>query len=107
MLGDLRNFCEKQKLSLEKSDIEGFDYIISNTSENIGVVIKDWNRSMGITPVIQAFHSKQWTTEITKIMILTNRYSSPAASLAHHSGIILVTPQDFERNRVQISANTD
>lgn len=106
MLENLLDFCEKEKFSLVESDIEGFDYIISNAIENIGVVIKDYKRAMGITPVIKAFQSKEWTTEISKIMILTNRYSSPAESLAHHSGIILVTPQDFKRNRVQLS-NTD
>lgn len=89
----LFDVIEKNNLSMIKSTIRGIDYIINNTP----IIIKDWNRAIGVDVVIQADKTRKYNSQINhQIIILTNRYSDPAKSLADHISIQLLTLKEFE-----------
>lgn len=89
------DFCEKYAFSLMKSDIDKLDYIMLKASEKIGIMIKDWNRAMGVDIVIEADRIKRFNEKISHIIILTNRYSLPAVSLANKVDIEVFNRKEF------------
>lgn len=81
----------ENNLSMEKSDIRGIDYIVNNTP----IIIKDWKRAIGVDVVIQADRIREYNKKVSQIIILTNRYSDPAKSLANRIDILILTPKEF------------
>ncbi|MFW9777254.1 MAG: restriction endonuclease [Candidatus Heimdallarchaeota archaeon] len=65
--------------------------------ETIGVMIKDWKRSVGIDVILRAEDLLKMTPTITKVLIVSNLFSEPAQSLAKRVGILLLTRLDLIR----------
>ena len=84
--------CEESNLSIEKSNIEGIDFIINTTP----IIIKDWKRAIGVDIVIQADRTRK-NNRIPQVIILTNRYSDPAKALANRISIPLFTEREFKK----------
>ena len=74
------------------------DFCIQNGDDTgIGVVIKDWKRSVGVDIVIRAEQIAKTSRLISKILIVSNLFSDPARSLAEKIGIFLLTRNDLIR----------
>jgi hypothetical protein len=65
--------------------------------ETIGVMIKDWKRSIGIDVILRAEDLLKVTPTISKVLIVSNLFSEPAQSLAKRVGILLMTRLDLIR----------
>ncbi|MFW9854111.1 MAG: restriction endonuclease [Candidatus Thorarchaeota archaeon] len=65
--------------------------------ETIGVMIKDWKRSVGIDVILRAEDLLKVTPTISKVLIVSNLFSEPAQSLAKRVGILLLTRLDLIR----------
>ena len=68
-----------------------------DSQENIGVLIKDWKRAVGVDIVIRAEQIMKATRLISKILVVSNFFSDPARSLADKIGIFLLTRKDLLR----------
>ncbi|MHA1972030.1 MAG: restriction endonuclease [Candidatus Hodarchaeales archaeon] len=65
--------------------------------ESIGVIIKDWRRSVGVDIIIRAEHVLKDNRSLAKILIVANHFSDPARFLAEKIGIFLLTRGDLIR----------
>lgn len=63
----------------------------------IGVLVKDWKRSVGIDVILRAEDLLKVTPTISKVLIVSNLFSEPAQSLAERVGILLLTRLDLIR----------
>lgn len=90
------DFIESHNLLKEESTIKNINYIIKNGKTNIGVIIKDWKRAIGVDTIIQAERTMKNTPLISQIFILTNKYSDPAKALATRISLPLFTPRELE-----------
>lgn len=100
---ELRNmifdYCERHALSLVKSNIDGLDFVINNGNSSIGIIIKDWNRAIGVDVVIQAERSLKEVRGVSRCLILTNSYSDPAKALSKHISVTVFNRKEFEEKK--------
>lgn len=97
-------FCETHDLSLDKPKQPRktrVDYIIrGDNGKGIGVVIKNWARSVGVDIVIRAERAMKDSTLLKGVMIITNGYSDPAKQLADRINVGLYTQFDMTETDV-------
>lgn len=87
----------------EKRGINGdsykFDYVLrkhskSKSTEEIGVLVRDWKRSVGVDVLIKIDQIAE-TTGMKQIMVLGNMFSANARTFAKSRGIILLVRSDL------------
>ena len=88
--------CENQDLSIDKPKRIRIDFIIKNLEKSIGLIIKDWQRAVGVDVVIRAERVLDYYRSLGNIMILTNNYSDPAKMMADRIGVGLVTKEELK-----------
>lgn len=93
----LLDYCIFNKLEVSDTEIECLDYIISDTERMIGVMVRDWNRSLGFNIVIVAEQIKKRYKELNEVIILTNAVSDPAQTLAEKIGIPIYRHWELSR----------
>jgi hypothetical protein len=96
-------YCRQRNLIVDRSLLnqkdKPFDLIIQNGDENegIGVIIKDWNRAVGVDIIIRAEKIMKNNRFLSKMLVVTNLFSDPARSLAEKIRIFLLTRNDLIR----------
>lgn len=90
---DLFDYCEQMKLCLEKSRITSLDFILPD--KKIGVMVRDWNRTIGYNVVILADRIRNMYDEISNVIIITNSFSYSAKRLAKQLKIPIILASDL------------
>ena len=80
-------------------DTYKFAYVLrkpsgSKATEEIGVLIRDWKRSVGVDVLIKTDQIAE-ATGIKKIMVLGNMFSANARTFAKSRGILLLSRSDL------------
>lgn len=77
-------------------ELQPFNLIISKNerfitpNDTIGVVIKDWTRSIGVNSVIKAEHDAE-EAGLDDVILVGNRFSLQAKGMAQRMGIRLIS----------------
>ncbi len=96
-------YCRQRNLIVDRNLLHQRDntiyLIIQNGDENegIGVIIKDWNRAVGVDIIIRAEKIMKNNRFLSKMLVVTNLFSDPARSLAEKIRIFLLTRNDLIR----------
>lgn len=98
---DFVQFCYKQNFDVKSPKSRGrADFIVMNDDGNVGVIVKDWGRAVGVDIVIRAEQAKDSSRLFSRVIILTNSYSDPAKSMADRINVGLFSKIDLEDNSV-------
>lgn len=95
MFLDLYGYAWKAPEPANK-ELRPFNLIISKnessvtSNDTIGVVIKDWTRSIGVNSVIKAEHDAE-EAGLNDVILVGNRFSLQAKGMAQRMGIRLIS----------------
>jgi len=97
----LKGFLVEKDFKLRgiNGDTYTFPYVLRKTSgtkstEEIGVLVRDWKRSVGVDVLIKSDQLAE-ATGIEKIMVVGNRFSANARNFAQARGILLLSRSEL------------
>jgi len=92
-------FLDRQGYNFEEptsKDLRKFNLLIDRPESNgdhnypIGVIIKDWTRSIGVNSVIKAEHDAE-EAGLNTVILVGNQFSLQARGMANRMGIRLIS----------------
>jgi len=97
-------YFKRRGYEVEKGDREErsrgspeFDLIVSKRKEAYPVMIKDWNRTVGVNIVINSDKASQ-TAGFSSPILVAEKFSEHAKAYANRRGIILITRSEIIRS---------
>jgi len=96
-----KGYLVKKKVAMRgiNGDTYTFSYVLRKTSnhtsnEEIGVLVRDWKRSVGVDVLIKTDQIAE-ATGIKKIMVLANMFSANARNYAKSRSILLLSRSEL------------
>ncbi len=64
---------------------------------NLGIILRDWKRPLGVDQVIQAERAKNEISQVDSICITGTKFSHPARILAKRARVFLLARNELEK----------
>jgi hypothetical protein len=88
---------KRSKSQEELRDSPKFDLIVSKRKEVHPVMVKDWNRTVGVNIVINIDQASR-SARLSSPILIAEKFSEHAKAYASRRGIMLVTKSEMMRS---------